>query len=104
MKKVFAMLMILALIVGVFGGCASKAQTASSEEQTQDFSNAVFPQVEKPEFSTIDIVEKLPEKPIRIAFLGCQSNPWWNNVREGARMAGEYLKNFNCEVDYIIVG
>ena len=61
MKKVFAMLMILALIVGVFGGCASKAQTASSEEQTQDFSNAVFPQVEKPEFSTIDIVEKLPE-------------------------------------------
>ena len=67
MKKVFVMLMILALIVGVFGGCASKAQTASSEEQTQDFSNAVFPQVEKPEFSTIDIVEKLPEKPIRIA-------------------------------------
>lgn len=51
MKKVFVMLMILALIVGVFGGCASKAQTASSEEQTQDFSNAVFPQVEKPEFS-----------------------------------------------------
>lgn len=47
MKKVFAMLMILALIVGVFGGCASKAQTASSEEQTQDFSNAVFHQVEK---------------------------------------------------------
>ena len=45
MKKVFAMLMILALIVGVFGGCASKAQTASSEEQTQDFSNAVFPQM-----------------------------------------------------------
>lgn len=37
MKKVFAMLMILALIVGVFGGCASKAQTASSEEQTQVF-------------------------------------------------------------------
>ena len=35
MKKVFVMLMILALIVGVFGGCASKAQTASSEEQTQ---------------------------------------------------------------------
>lgn len=52
MKKVFAMLMILALIVGVFGGCASKAQTASSEEQTQDFSNAVFPQVEKPDTKT----------------------------------------------------
>lgn len=75
MKKVFAMLMILALIVGVFGGCASKAQTASSEEQTQDFSNAVFPQVEKPEFSTIDIVEKLPGEadPNRLPWMSEQS-------------------------------
>lgn len=101
MKKVIALLLTLAMLSGILCACGSpKQENPPGGGQTTD----VFPTIEKPEYSTIDIVEQLPEKPIRLAFIGCQNNSWWNNVHTGAIMAQEYLKNFNCEVDYIIMG
>ena len=49
-------------------------------------------------------MNQLPSKPLRIAFLSFQNNPFWFPVRDGALAAKAYLKNFNVTVDYIVMG
>ncbi len=44
------------------------------------------------------------DEEIRIAFLSFQNNPFWFPIRDGAKAAEKYLKNFNAKVDYIVMG
>ncbi|GAK60644.1 putative ABC transporter, periplasmic solute-binding protein [Candidatus Vecturithrix granuli] len=44
------------------------------------------------------------EKPIRIAVLGLENNPFWIPVKQGALDANEELKEFNGSVDWIVPG
>lgn len=45
---------------------------------------------------------KASDKPIRIAVLGLENNPFWIPVKEGAIKANEELKAFNGTVEWIV--
>jgi ribose transport system substrate-binding protein len=47
---------------------------------------------------------KKSDKPIRIAVLGLENNPFWIPVKEGCLKANEELKAFNGSVDWIVPG
>lgn len=49
-------------------------------------------------------VQKASDKPLTIAFLSFQNNPFWDQINEGRDAAINYLKNFNCSVDYTVMG
>jgi len=46
----------------------------------------------------------MPEKPLRIAVLGLENNPFWIPVKEGALAAAAELAPYNVTVDWIIPG
>lgn len=66
--------------------------------------SAQVPNVALPKGGNVAAVKQLPSKPLRIAFLSFQNNPFWFPVRDGAQAAAAYLKNFNATVDYIVMG
>jgi ribose transport system substrate-binding protein len=57
-----------------------------------------------PKGGHVEAVAQKPAKPIRIAFLSFQNNPFWFPVRDGALAAKQYLAKYNCTVDYIVIG
>lgn len=91
-----AVIAAAALAAPVFAGGA--AETKGAPQAT------TVPTVSLPKGGNVEAVKQLPAKPIRIAFLSFQNNPFWFPVRDGALAAAEYLKNFNCTVDYIVMG
>jgi ABC-type sugar transport system substrate-binding protein len=62
------------------------------------------PNVEPPIKDHEVAVAQMPEKPLKLAFLGFQNNPFWNSVKDGAMAAKDYLSNYNTTVDYIVMG
>jgi ABC-type sugar transport system substrate-binding protein len=86
----------------LLSGCsAPKNNTPAAPSSTAE---QKVPEVELPKGGNVEAVKKLPSKPLRIAFLSFQNNPFWFPVRDGALAAKEYLKNFNVTVDYIVMG
>ncbi len=47
-------------------------------------------------------IAKKSERPLKIAVIGLENNPFWIPVKEGAYKAAEELKDFNCKVDWIV--
>ncbi len=47
---------------------------------------------------------KKSDKPLRIAVLGLENNPFWIPVKEGTMKAAEELKPYNCTVEWIVPG
>lgn len=47
-------------------------------------------------------IDKKSDKPIKIAVLGMENNPFWFPVRDGALKAKEELAPLNCTVDWIV--
>jgi len=58
---------------------------------------------EPPKGGTVAAVENT-KKPLRIAFLSFQNNPFWIPVTEGAKAADGYLSGFNTKVDFVDLG
>jgi ABC-type sugar transport system substrate-binding protein len=56
-----------------------------------------------PEGGNVEAVAQVSETPVKIAFLSFENNPFWFPIRDGAKAANEYLKNFNAQVDYIVM-
>lgn len=56
-----------------------------------------------PEGGTVEAVAN-SDRPLRIAFMAFQNNPFWVPVIEGAEAATSYLADFNTTVDYIDLG
>jgi ABC-type sugar transport system substrate-binding protein len=53
---------------------------------------------------TVMPVDVMPSKPLKIAILGLENNPFWIPVKEGALKAAEELKPYNVTVDWIVPG
>ena len=97
-KKLSLIFVILMIGTLILGGCGQKApQTAAPQTQTP-------PNVELPQGGHVKAVSEMPSKPLRLAFLSFQNNPFWYPVRDGATAAKDYLKNYNTTVDYIVMG
>ncbi len=53
---------------------------------------------------TVKPVAQKSPKPIKIAVLGLENNPFWIPVKEGTMKAAEELAPLNCKVDWINAG
>jgi len=53
---------------------------------------------------TVKPVDIKPEKPMKIAVLGLENNPFWIPVKEGTLKAAEELKPYGVTVDWIVPG
>lgn len=111
MKRLLTLVSMILLAAMLFTACGTKPAEPtqnSSQETKQETSQASneqkVPDVKLPEGGNVEAVKQLPSKPLRIAFLSFQNNPFWFPVRDGANAAKEYLKNFNTTVDYIVMG
>jgi ABC-type sugar transport system substrate-binding protein len=49
-------------------------------------------------------VDMMPDRPLKIAVLGLENNPFWIPVKEGTLKAAEELKAHNVTVDWIVPG
>lgn len=114
MKRTIAILLVLVLAFSLIA-CAPAAPApaatdapavtqAPAAEATAAPEAPAAPAVELPKGGNVAAVAQLPTKPLRIAFLTFQNNPFWLSVKDGALLAQEYLKNFNTTVDYIVMG
>ena len=54
--------------------------------------------------ATVKPVDKKPAKPMKIAVLGLENNPFWIPVKEGTMKAAEELKPYGVTVDWINAG
>lgn len=109
MKKLSLVLSLVLCTSMLFTACGKKTEntqptteTTQVQETTTDEQKA--PDVALPKGGNVEAVKEMPKKPLRIAFLSFQNNPFWFPVRDGALAAKEYLKNYNTTVDYIVMG
>lgn len=110
MKRILVLISVALLLSVFMMACGTvnapketAAETAKPAETTAEATQTA-PDVKLPAGGNVEAVKQLPAKPLRIAFLSFQNNPFWFPVRDGANAAKEYLKNFNTTVDYIVMG
>jgi ribose transport system substrate-binding protein len=53
---------------------------------------------------TVQPIAKVSDRPLRIAVLGLENNPFWIPVKNATMKAAEELKSHNCTVDWINAG
>lgn len=122
MKKKLAMLLTMALVFSLTACGSEKPAEAESEapaveseasseaEASEAPAEPEEPAAEETQGAEEEIpyghftVEKVSEEPIRLAFLTFQSNPFFLQIKEGHDAVAEYLKDYNCTVDYINMG
>ncbi len=90
LKKIITLVFVLSFVTSLFANGAQESSAAAG--------TAVVP-----EGGHVEAVGPADEE-IRIAFLSFQNNPFWFPIRDGAKAAEKYLKNFNATVDYIVMG
>jgi ribose transport system substrate-binding protein len=90
-----SVLLLAALLV------AGAAWAAPKLAQGPTFDSVVVAPADE---GTVKPVAKAPAKPLRIAVLGLENNPFWIPVKNGTLKAAEELKPFNCTVDWINAG
>jgi len=96
--KCKAVLVVVLIMVLSLLACSNQAKPTFAAQ------NDAVPDVPLPAGGNVKAVNQLPDKPLRIAFLSFQNNPFWFPVRDGALAAKEYLANYNTTVDYIVMG
>jgi ABC-type sugar transport system substrate-binding protein len=79
---------------------SAAAVTGEKPPAAPPFLSACTPEDE----GAVKPVDKQPAKPLRIAVLGLENNPFWIPVKQGALKAAEELKAYNTTVDWIVPG
>ncbi len=98
-RKILVLAVLLAFVgVGLWAGGQGEAKKALPPGPA--FDSATTPADE----GTVKPVATKSPKPIKIAVLGLENNPFWIPVKEGTMKAAEELKPLNCTVDWINAG
>jgi ribose transport system substrate-binding protein len=79
---------------------APAATAAPAANALPAFDSACTPADE----ATVIPVDKMPSKPLKIAVLGLENNPFWIPVKAGTLKAADELKKYNVTVDWIVPG
>jgi ribose transport system substrate-binding protein len=98
-RRLIVLACVLALAGGaVWAGGTGEAKKALPPGPAFDSATAAADEgIVKP------VAQKSP-KPIKIAVLGLENNPFWIPVKEGTMKAAEELAPLNCKVDWINAG
>lgn len=108
----------LLMLVAILAGCAPVAPAAAppAAEPAAAANAVVVDDVQRqpaPAFDsmcqaadegTVTPVDVMPDRPLKIAVLGLENNPFWIPVKEGTMKAAEELKPYNVTVDWIVPG
>ncbi|MFO7632145.1 MAG: substrate-binding domain-containing protein [Caldilinea sp.] len=113
--RTISILTLLALLVGCT--TVAPAPAAPAVDQAAPAANAVVvADVQRqpaPDFDSacnaadegaVVPVDLMPDRPLKIAVLGLENNPFWIPVKEGTLKAAEELKPYNVTVDWIVPG
>jgi ABC-type sugar transport system substrate-binding protein len=118
MKNVIRILSLLALL-SLLVSCTAVAPVPAApaaEEAAPAANTVVVAEVERqpaPAFDSACSAEDegavvpadvMPDRPLKIAVLGLENNPFWIPVKEGTMQAAEELKPYNVTVDWIVPG
>ena len=121
MKNTIRILSFLALL-SLLAGCTAvappaAAPTAETAAQAAPAGNAVVvADVQREPAPAFDSActaadegkvvpaDVMPDRPLKIAVLGLENNPFWIPVKDGAMKAAEELKAHNVTVDWIVPG
>ena len=123
MKKVLSIVVAaVMLLTCALAGCAAQtasepsasteasaetSASASAEESASSEANAPEDVEMVPvdsEYARVDMVNKEPEKPLRLAFLSLQNNAFFDLVAQGAELGKQLMAEHNVTVDYIVMG
>lgn len=99
-NKVLFTVLIALLVCGTLWAAGSKEATKKVLPPGPEFSSAETPS----DSGAAKPVAKKSDKPLKIAVLGLENNPFWIPVKEGAMKAAAELKPLNCTVDWINAG
>ncbi|MGL4649585.1 MAG: sugar ABC transporter substrate-binding protein [Caldilineaceae bacterium] len=124
MTKLLRFLSVLALIA-LLVGCVAPAAPAAEAPADAPAAEAAMPEgatavvvadvvaQEAPAFDSACQAEDegvvvpanvMPDRPLKIAVLGLENNPFWIPVKEGAMAAAAELAPYNTTVDWIVPG
>ena len=120
MKTIMRIFSVIALL-SVLAGCTAVAPAAPAAPAAQEAAPAaantvVVADVERAAAPAFDSacaaadegvvvpVDIMPDRPLKIAVLGLENNPFWIPVKEGTLKAAEELKPYNVTVDWIVPG
>ncbi|HOV65089.1 MAG TPA: sugar ABC transporter substrate-binding protein, partial [Spirochaetia bacterium] len=96
-KRLISVLIVLFLALGsVWAGGQKEAKRVLPPGPA--FSSFAFMEDE----GTVKPIAKKSDKPLKIAVLGLENNPFWIPVKEGCYKAAEELKPLNCTVEWIV--
>jgi ribose transport system substrate-binding protein len=127
MKRIFSILAVLVVISMMITSCGTPTpapttapqqpaaqqptQPPAAPQPTQPPAKPAAPAAPKfdsmgaaADEGTVKPVDKQPSKPLRIAVLGLENNPFWIPVKEGTLKAAEELKAYNTTVEWIVPG
>lgn len=114
-SRFLSLLVLLALVAG----CTTVAPTAPAAQPAAPAPAAntvVVDEVQRQDAPPFDSacnaadegvvvpVDLMPDRPLKIAVLGLENNPFWIPVKEGAMKAAEELRPYNVTVDWIVPG
>lgn len=89
-----------AIFVFALASATLSAQGKASLPPLPAFDSTVFPA----DSGSVKPVNKKSPKPLRIAVLGLENNPFWIPVKAGTLQAAKELAALNCTVDWINAG
>ena len=118
-KRILFVLLVLTLILSA---CAPKATEAPAETEAAPAETEAAPAETEaatgelpapPPFDKactpddegkVKPVDKMPDKPMKIAVLGLENNPFWIPVKQGTLDAADELKPYDTTVEWIVPG
>lgn len=118
MKTISRILSIL-MLFAIVAGCttvAPVAPAAQPEAPAPAANTVVVDEVQRQAAPAFDSacaaadegvvvpVDMMPDRPLKIAVLGLENNPFWIPVKEGTLKAAEELAPYNVTVDWIVPG
>ena len=99
-SQIFVILICVFALLGTSVWARGTAEGKKALPPGPAFDSAAAP---KDEGTVKPIATKSP-KPIKIAVLGLENNPFWIPVKEGTLKAAQELAPLNCKVDWINAG
>ena len=95
-KRVFALALMVVLAASLTAFAAKDVTLLPGPA----FDSAVTPE----DSGTVKPVDIKSDRPIKIAVIGLENNPFWIPVKEGCMAAKKELEPLNCTVDWINAG
>jgi ribose transport system substrate-binding protein len=103
MRSTKVMVIMLSMVLLFSGQMLFASGQAEDTMETElpprpEFDSEVIPEDQ----GEVEPIDQMPDRPLKIAILGLENNPFWVPVKQGALDAAETLAEYNTQVDWIV--